>query len=302
MELRHLRYFVAVAEELHFGRAAERLMMSQPPLSRQIKELETELGAVLFERSARRVALTEAGSFFYDETVRTLRSIEAAAESARRIAGGTAGRLRIGHVGSAILGGPLPDALGRLRTDAPGLRIELRVMPTATQVRALLAHEIDAGFVRAPLPEEAVGRVSAERVHRLALVAALPDTAVLAEVPRVRLVELAQEPWVMFPRRHGPRLWDLIVEATREACDEPSWHPTVRQEAREMTDIVGLVATGMGCAVVPGEAAAIRPAGVCYRPIVRSRRHRPLVQDLTMIWRPEDPSGGLRRLRDALGR
>ena len=283
MELRHLRYFVAVAEELHFGRAAARLMIAQPPLSRQVRQLEDEVGVQLLERNRRGVSLTPAGAAFLTRAKRLLVGADGAAEEARRVGRGEAGVLRLGFVGSAISGRVLPALIRRLRREVPGVTLDLREMTTAAQARALLADELDCGFVRPPLPE-GVGGLMTRRVERRPMVAALPADDPLAGRTRVRLADLAGRPWVTFPRQEGPGLWGQIRGAVREATGDAAWEPAVAQEATHMASLVGLVAAGLGCAVVPAEAQAFGSAGAAFRPLVRSKRHRPLVQDLAMAW------------------
>src|SRR5580700_1613600 len=196
MELRQLRYFIAVAEELHFRRAAERLHMSQPPLSQQIRALEDELGFTLLTRTRRRVELTPAGEAFLRAARALLSELDGAVATARRIDAGQTGRLRVGFVGSALLS-IVPGTVERFRSSRPGVAIELRERSTVDQLRAVAAGVIDVGLVRPPIEDEAGLR--AETVLRERTVAALPVGHPLAALQRVPMRRLAAEPLVLFP-------------------------------------------------------------------------------------------------------
>ena len=156
MELRHLRYFLAVAEELHFHRAATRLHISQPPLSQQIRALERELGVTLLERNRRRVALTAAGEGFRDDTRAILAAVERASERARNVARGSLGTLSIGFVGSAMFSPTLPDILREFRAGRPDVDLVLRELPTLSQLQALVGGELDVGVIRGPVAASAI--------------------------------------------------------------------------------------------------------------------------------------------------
>jgi len=214
MELRQLRYFVAVAEELHFRRAAERLHISQPPLSQQIRALEDELGFALLIRTRRRVELTPAGEAFLRDARALLGELDGAVATARRIDAGQTGRLRIGFVGSALLS-IVPGTVERFRASRPGVAIELRERSTVDQLRAVSAGVIDVGLVRPPIDDESGLR--AEIVLRERTVAALPTAHPLAALARVPLRRLAVEPLVLFPREQAPGFHDLLIEALAAA-------------------------------------------------------------------------------------
>jgi DNA-binding transcriptional LysR family regulator len=289
MELRHLRYFVAVAEELHFGRAAQRLHMAQPPLSQQIKRLEEELGVELLHRTKRRVALTEAGEAFLREASLALSKVEEAAEAARRAGRGETGTLSVGFVGSAAYE-VLPGVLKAFRGRYPDVEVRLEELTTAQQVRALGEGRIEVGFVRPPVGEEGL---AARTVLREPLVAVLPGDHPLSEQGAVPLGALAEEPFVMSPRRLGPSFYDRIVDACREA----GFSPRVVQEAVQMQTIIGIVAAGIGVALVPASERNLARKGVVYKSI---RGKRPEVE-MAVVWRPEEPSAVLRAFLDAVG-
>lgn len=259
MDLRQMRYVLAVAEELHFGRAAERLMIAQPPLSQQIKKLEGQIGVELFRRTKRRVEITAAGKAFVEEARRTLEQADTTVRAAQRAARGEEGRLVIGYAGSAGYQ-VLPRVLTRFRRQYPGVDVQLREMTTGEQVTALLARRIDAGFVRPPLDEP---RLEVSVLMREDFVAVLPRSHRLARGRRVALGRLAAEPFVLFPRHLGPRLYDPILAA----CQRAGFSPTVAQEAMHVPTIVSLVAAGVGVALLPDSVRALRWSGVAYRPL-----------------------------------
>ncbi|MGA2014212.1 MAG: LysR substrate-binding domain-containing protein [Solirubrobacteraceae bacterium] len=260
MELRQLRYFVAVAEELHFRRAAARLHISQPPLSQQIAALERELGLSLLTRSRRRVELTPAGEAFLRDARAALAELELATARARAIDAGQAGVLRINFVGSALLS-IVPAAVQRFRRARPGVEIELHERSTAEQLRALESGVIDIGLVRPPIDAEPWLR--AERVMRERTIAVIPAGSPLAALKQIPLKRLAAEPLVLFPRGQAPGYHDLLIG--RMAATGTS--PQIVQYAPEMLTIIGLVAAGIGVSPVPASVAHLALDGVTYRPL-----------------------------------
>ncbi|MGH2870224.1 MAG: LysR substrate-binding domain-containing protein [Solirubrobacteraceae bacterium] len=261
MELRQLRYFIAVAEELHFRRAAARLHISQPPLSQQIARLEQELGCRLLNRTRRRVELTAAGEAFLRDARAMLGELEVAVATVRRIDTGQAGLLRVNFVGSALLS-IVPGIVQRFRRGRPSVELELRERSTLEQLRALTAGVVDVGLVRPPIdPDHAL---RAEVVMRERTVAAIPAGHPLAKLRRVPLARLAAEPLVLFPREQAPGYHDLLTG--RLAATGTS--PQVVQYAPEMLTIIGLVAAGIGVSPVPASVARLALAGVTYRPLV----------------------------------
>lgn len=261
MELRQLRYFIAVAEELHFRRAAERLHISQPPLSQQIRALEHELGFALLTRTRRRVQLTAAGEAFLRDARALLRELDGAVATARQIDAGQTGRLRISFVGSALLS-IVPSTVQRFRAARPAVEIELRERSTVDQLSAVRAGVVDVGLVRPPAEDDR--ELRAETVLRERTVAALPAGHALASLTRVPLRRLAAELLVLFPRDQAPGFHDLLIGALAGAGGPG---PRVIQYAPEMLTIIGLVAAGIGVSLVPASVSRLEIHGVTYRPV-----------------------------------
>jgi DNA-binding transcriptional LysR family regulator len=257
MELRQLRYFVAVAEEGHFGRAAQRLHMSQPPLSMQIKGLEAELGVELLNRSTRQVRLTDAGRAFLEKARTILGAMKEAQDAARGAEHGTQGRLRVGFISSATLS-LLPPSIRLFREQFGGVELELKELTSAQQVDALYADEIEVGLVR--LPMRAPG-IRIEPVLEERLVVALPSGHVLEKRDRVPLEAIADLPLVFFTRQLIPGFHAQIVELFQRV----GAFPKVAQHAVHLQTIVGLVASGIGIAILPGSAERVSREGVAYR-------------------------------------
>lgn len=273
IELRHLRYFTAVAEELHFGRAAERLGMAQPPLSQQIKSLEELVGYPLFERRPQ-VRLTTAGEALLEVARRTLAQVEEGLELTRRAGRGEAGRISVGFAAS-ILTTALPEILRTYREQYPGVELRLRELSSAAQAAALAEGSIDVGFVR-----EAVVQGSdliCEPILREEFVAVLPPSHALAGREQLPLGDMAGEPFVHFPRAVAPALYDQIADACRRA----GFRPRVVQEAQEWLTILGLVEAGLGVSLVPASFRRLRWGGVQYRPLAPPREFT----DVFVCWR-----------------
>ncbi|MCC6867477.1 MAG: LysR family transcriptional regulator [Burkholderiales bacterium] len=279
MDLRQLRYFVAVADTLHFGRAARRLAISQPPLSRQIAALERELGVALFERSTRGVRLTPSGSALLPRARRLLADADTIATGARELARGEVGLLRIGFLAAATFS-MLPRLISSFRRARPGVRLVLTEATSDRQLVALAEASLDAGVLLPPVADPALAWLS---LVREPLVAALP--AGRRWPPRLALARLAGEPFILFPRPAGASLYDLIVNA----CERAGFLPRVEQEAVQMSTIVSLVAAGMGVALVPDSLRQVRRAGVVYRPL--SDRLAPV--ETGLAWRVDDATPGL---------
>ncbi|GBC62264.1 LysR family transcriptional regulator [Desulfonema ishimotonii] len=260
MELRQLRYFMAVAEERHFGRAAKRVCISQPPLSMQIRNLEAEIGVQLFRRTTRRVELTEAGAAFLREVRSVTEKLEAAVETARRVAGGAAGRISVGFVGPAM-DAFLPGVIREFREHAPGVILSLAEMDTRAQLDALGAGRIQAGFVR--LFRHELPGLRAEPIFREPYVLAFPPGHRLADYECVPLAALKGEPMILYPRQIQPALYDRIMAA----CAEAGFSPDIVQEAVTKKTTLALVAAGLGLALVPESSAQFRPADLLYRPV-----------------------------------
>ncbi|HYG67057.1 MAG TPA: LysR substrate-binding domain-containing protein [Anaeromyxobacteraceae bacterium] len=278
MELRHLRYFLAVADELHFGRAAARLGVAQPPLSHQIRQLERELGFELFVRTSRRVQLTDAGRAFRDEARAILARLGDATAAARRVAEGEAGALAVGFVASATYA-LLPRLYRRFRERHPAVALTLTELSTAEQVVALRAGQIQVGLARLPVGSDA--GLAIEPLVEEPLVVALPTGHPLASAPAVALAALAREPFVLFPRQPRPGWIDVV----QNACAAAGFRPAVAQEALELSTAVTLVAAGIGVTLVPASAQALRLAGVVYRPLEAPAP----TTHLLALHRPDEP-------------
>jgi DNA-binding transcriptional LysR family regulator len=249
MELRQFAQFIAVAEELNFRRAAERLHMAQPPLTVAIKKIEDELGVVLLERSNRVARLTAAGEVFLEEARRTLLQAESAVRAAKRAGAGIIGSLRVTFVASASRD-LLPRILPAFRKHHAEVELELVEATTAQQVKALLDGQADVGFLVPPVRD--AGGLTIEMLKEDRLVAALPEGHVLAKRKQLTLADLANEPWIMFPARQGPGLHARIMAS----CVQAGFTPNIRQEAIQMGTIVNLVGCGIGVALVPSSLAS----------------------------------------------
>ena len=260
IELRHLRSYVAVAEERHFRRAAERLHLSQPPVSLQIRQLEEALGVQLLQRDRRGVAVTPAGEAFLVEARAVLRAMDRAAEVAHRTAAGELGRLVVGFVGSSMYGA-VPELLRAFRTAHPGVELVLRDLGTAAQAEALESGDIDVGFLRPPVtaPDLVI-----EPFLREELIAVLPEDHVLATGGgSVPLRRLRDERFVLLSRASAPGLHESVVSSLTRAGRAPD----VVQEADELQTVVGLVAAGLGISLVPASVRALDRHDVVYRAV-----------------------------------
>lgn len=260
MELRHLRYFIAVAQELHFGRAAELLGISQPPLSQQIQALEQELGARLFERTNRRVALSEAGRLFLEEARLVLAQVDKAADVARRAQLGELGEMKIGFTSSAPFNSSIPKAIYAFRQRFPAVHLNLEEMSSQAVADALLDESIEIGLIRPlSLPDSLV----ATELFREPLVAVINAAHPLAGGSEggLHIAALADEPFVFFPRSYGSGLYAQLLNLARQA----GFSPHFAQEASEAMTIIGLVSAGLGVSVLPASFQRMRIDGVVYR-------------------------------------
>ncbi|KAB8036364.1 LysR family transcriptional regulator [Janthinobacterium aquaticum] len=262
MELRHLRYFVAVAEELHFTRAAERLHIGQPPLSQQIQALEAELGAQLFERSKRSVRLTEAGRLFLLDARQILALSERAAVTAQRAQRGEAGELRIGFTFSTPFTPYFATVINRYRQQFPHVTLTLHEMATLHQLTAISARQMDLGLVRPP-ETDCPADITLTELRRDPLMLVLPTAHRLAAQETIAIADMAGEDFVMYPKDAGTGIYLQILRLCRAA----GFTPHVAQEANEASTIIGLVAAGCGISVLPSSFDRIRMDGICYRPI-----------------------------------
>lgn len=258
MELRHLRYFVAVADELNVTRAASRLNVAQPALSHQIKNLEREVGAPLFARLSRGVALTAPGTRFAEDARAILAAVHAASERARRAAAGEVGRICIGFTGSASFHPSVTGAIRDYRTAYPDVHVDLVEEPTTDLLAGLKAGRVDAAFVR-PAPGEVDAFWSRHLLDEPMVVAA-PAGHPVAGRGTVALAELAGEAFILYPRRNGRGLHDRIMAA----CEAAGFTPRVAQDAPQLTSVVNLVATGIALSIVPASMDRLATEGVTY--------------------------------------
>lgn len=263
MELKQLRYFVAVAEELHFGRAARRLFISQPALSFDIRKFEEQLGVQLLERTNKAVSLTNAGYVLLEEARRLLEQADEVRRIAARSAHGLAGRLRIGFVNSMLYRG-LPEAVRRFEADHPAVEVVLREMNTIEQVHALQRLQIDLGFAHwGRFPAE----VHSEVLFSEPFLCCLPVGHAFARKRRIELGTLAREPFILFPRSVSPHYHDQIIAT----CVEAGFSPQIRHEARLWQTVVTMVEFGMGIALVPAALGYAGSERVVFRPLAHNR-------------------------------
>jgi DNA-binding transcriptional LysR family regulator len=290
LELRQLRYFVTVAEELHFGRAAVRLHMTQPPLSQAIAALEDGLGTALFLRNRRTVALTPAGSALLPEARRILGEAALLPDLARRAASGEAGRLALAFITSADYS-VLPPFLRRYSERYPGVQLSLQEATSDVQVDELLRGRIDAGLLIPPLPDRARAELDYMKVLDEPLILCAP-TGVLRGKGRVALRKLPPLPLIIFPRAISPALHDAILSCFHAAGIAPA----IGQQAIQMQTIVSLVSAGMGLALVPQSVSNLMRPGVEYRALADAT---PLVET-GIAWRRDNPSPVLKGFLELL--
>ena len=261
MELRQLKYFMAVAEERHFGRAAQRMNISQPPLSMQIRNLEDELGVKLFHRTSRRVELTEAGALFLNEIRPAVQRLESAVETVRQLGQGQAGRLSLGFVGSAMETA-LPEVILEFQTTYPGVTLNLEEALTRQQLDTLHSGDLDIGIMR--LFDHDLSGLSAELFVRQSYSLAIPKDHPLARSGKIRLSELQGQPLIMYPRHQSPKLYDRMLAGFTEA----GFSPNLVQQVTTKKTTLALVAAGVGMALVPESASSLRTRGITFRPVI----------------------------------
>jgi DNA-binding transcriptional LysR family regulator len=280
IELRVWRQFLAVAETLHFGRAAQALHMTQPPLTQAIQQLERRLGLLLFERTRRSVALTPAGAALVEPARQLLQQAAALPGRARDAAQGEVGRIRLGFV-STIAFGPLPTWLRAFREAQPGITIDLREATGDVQFDAFAARELDAGFVL-----HAPGIALPPTLQRLSLgveplVLALPEST----PKRLDAATLLREPLVIFPRTIAPSLYDAVLAFYHRH----GVTPVIAQEAIQMQTIVNLVSAGLGLALVPQAMRSLQRPGIVYRGLPAALADGAPRAETSLVWRPDAP-------------
>jgi DNA-binding transcriptional LysR family regulator len=277
MELRHLRYFTVLAEELHFGRAAERLGIAQPALSQQIRRLEQDLGVVLLERTKRRVRLSQPGAAFLQSARTTLIEAQRTIEVAQQAARGETGNLAVGFVTSALYG-VFPDVVRVFRQRFPDVHLALHEMSIARQVEALRERRINVSFLRPPLDENGL---VVKTIFKEPWMVALPESHRLAQRSRITLRALAKDQFILFPRELAPSLYDQVIGMYLKA----GFTPKIALEA-QMQAIVSLVAAGIGVALVPASLQNLHRKGLVYKALPSSV---PKVE-LAVAWRRENTS------------
>jgi len=286
LSLKRLQAFVTLAEELHFGRAAARLNITQPPLTLAIKELEAELGAQLFARTKRSVQLTAAGSALLPEARALLAQAARLPGTARAAAAGEAGELNLAFV-SIVDYSFLPDLLREYARGYPGVRVQLREATTDVQLADLLARRIDAGILLGPIGEALPrgadgGGLAYQRLGTEGLAIALPENhPKAAGSGPLALAGLAQEPLVCIPRQVAPRLYDAILGA----CAAAGFSPRIAQEAIQMQTIISLVSAGIGMALVPESIMSLRRPGVRYRKLRAAKAGARPALEIGLAWR-----------------
>ena len=284
MELRHLRYFLAVADAANFTKAADVLGIGQPPLSQQVKALERELDVELFKRTARGAELTVAGQVFADEARRVLADAERASRAAKRAARGETGHLRVGFTGTAAFNEHVSALIRKFREAYPDAELTLYEATSGVLLDNLEAGQLDVAIVR---PKRRVAETVQQQDWRdEPMLVALPTAHPLAPRKRIALSELADEPFVQVPREAGSGLFDDIVAA----CAAAGFEPEMAQPAPQIASTLTLVAAGMGISIVPEAITQVRVAGVVYRQLVA----RGLRAKLALASRRDDPSAVVR--------
>ena len=288
MELRHLRYFLALADELHFGRAAQRLAISQPPLSVAIRQLEDRVGTRLLERSSKAVRLTPAGAAFREAARRLVAQAEEAASEARAVAAGSAGRLRIGFVGAMLYRG-LPQALHRFQAAHPAVRIQLAELNSAEQIGELLHDRLDLGFVH-------TSKIPADLEQQLLLVepfvCCVPAGHPLARRKQLRPGDLRAQPFVLFARSVSPDYHERVLSI----CVQAGFLPEIRHEVRHWLAVVSMVSQGLGVALVPQAMQRCALSGAVFRPLAEAAAQ----SEAYAVWRADGRSVPAQRLLDEM--
>lgn len=281
MELRHLRYFVAVGEEQHFGRGAQRLRVAQPALSRQIQDLEAEIGFKLFERLSRGVKLSSAGKLFLEDARRILQQVEEATGRAQRVASGQSGTLRVGVIESMSWHGVVPDSFRRCRERQPDAELQIKPQSSSEQIAAVQAGQLDAGFVFtiANMDRE----LAQLKIATVNLILAVPKAHPLAKAKALRLRDLSTASFIWFPRRESPLFYDRLMHACFRGGLKS---PRVVQEGVNEATILSLVSCGLGVAFVSSATRWRCPASVVLVPVNDLKLPLPFA----LVWRKDNAS------------
>ncbi|MBP2630657.1 MAG: transcriptional regulator, LysR family [Firmicutes bacterium] len=279
MELRHLKYFVVVAEELHFTRAADRLNMAQPPLSQQIHQLENELGVQLFYRNKRQVELSAAGEIFLKSVYKILNDIEKACDTAQRTHRGELGKIVVGFTGAATFG-ILPHLLQPYRTKFPLVDLAVLQLNTTDQIQSLLNGEINIGIIYVPVKNPGL---TFKVIHQQPFIIAMPKNHPLAsKSDPIELQELSKETFIMIPRKAGQVYYDTIINIFHSA----GFSPNIGPEVYELQTSISLVAAGMGVALVPDSIQTLRIDGLAYRHL----KNPGSTLKTALVWRNDEAS------------
>ena len=287
MELRHLKYFVVLAEELNFTKAAARLRISQPPLTAQIHTLEAELDLQLFSRTKHKVELTRAGHIFLAEARLTLSQAQHTRKLASQLASGSIGEVRVGFTLSAALNPAVPRILYNFRAENPAINLALQEMLTARQLERLSGNELDVGFCREPISVVAPSGLNIERIMQERFIAVIHSQHRLAKQNAVSLKACADERFVFFPPALGVGLYERVIAL----CGKAGFKPRVVQEANGVIAIVSLVASGIGISILPESAKSVALEGVVYRPF----RHADAVIPLMLAFRKSENAAAVSR-------
>ncbi|OUL26645.1 LysR family transcriptional regulator [Nostoc sp. T09] len=280
MELRHLRYFIAVAEEKNFSYAAQRLHIAQPPLSQQISALEVEIGVKLLDRKKRPLQLTSAGQVFLEEARLVLAQLERAIVQTQRASRGEIGQLVVG-TNSSIANSLLPEMLRTFRDRFPNVKLVLRELTASEQIQELHNRRLDLGFDRLPHSHQQDANLSYLPIVRESLVIALPTTHHLTTQAEIPLEAMADEPFVLPSPEIVPSYTEII-----NLCQQAGFFPNVVQEATWVITVLSLVAGGVGVALLPSNVQNLQRTGVVYRPIKGVN----LSREIVVVWRQEDSS------------
>lgn len=282
---RLLRQFIAVAEELHYGRAAARVGIAQSPLSQAIQKLEAHVGTPLFLRNKRTVSLTPAGRIFLEEAYQWLKYERVAIERTQHACNGETGQLSLGFIGSVGYGF-MPELIGHFRRRYPQVRLRVVEMTTKDQLEQLKGRGLDLGLLRTPLPQEAAP-IETHLYKRDRLMVALPKSHALAGKRSIALKQLAGESFVAFSREKVPAAHAQLISA----CTEAGFYPDIEQECSQVGGVICLVAAGLSVALVPSNLASLMHPKVQYLPL--ADRSRFLGQEISVAWRRGDDNPAL---------
>ena len=288
MDLREMRYFAVLAEELHFRRSAERLNITQAPLTVAIQKLEKELGAQLFQRTNRRVALTEYGVAFRVHTEAVLERVDRSIADMKEMVSGDTGRLRIGFTAATSLLPFFPQIVSGFRTAYPRVAVTLRDLSSAGQIAALQDRDIDVGFIRGHQPHPPMD-ISFTKLLQDPLVVAMRDDNPLSERPVLTISDLRNERLIFYPPGSGIGIYDQVMRA----CAKNGFVPSVVQEAQDASTLIGLAASGLGVAIVPSELQCIAMPNILYRPLA----DREAITELFLAARAGEASAPIANLR-----